>query len=85
MSNEIYHEPQLLRKFKTRSNPKGICALCSDKVATIVMVPGQAENSLQVYDSEKSDAVDTLDLEEDFSVIAASINGGVFVHTDEKG
>jgi hypothetical protein len=85
LSEEVYHEPKLLKKFKTISNPKGIAALCSDKVANIVILPGEAEHTVQVYDSLRDEPVEIFDVEEEISVLEANINGGVFAHTDKNG
>lgn len=80
-----WKDPQLVKKFKTGKNEKGIGSLYSYRRRDLVILPSEKEKSIQIYDSKEGEEVKEIDIGEEPSILAANLHGEVFAFAGESG
>jgi hypothetical protein len=82
--DEIYKGPKLIKKFKTQSNLNVVGCLLSYKKRSLVLLPGEKENWIQIYDTDKDEVI-SYEIGEKPSIISGNLHGEIFAYSTKDG
>lgn len=74
-----------MKKFQTSKNTAGIGCYYSYRRRNLVILPGNDEKSVQIYDSKEGEDTREIDVGEIPTILSANIHGEVFAFASENG